>query len=107
MTQLARSRIREINRADNELYNYFNEKFSLKVEAFGREKMNKEVIELKGRTKFWSDNCSNKSVKSESVINKQIGNITCWFLKTDELALTDFIRMRQIEKFPGSVHAIH
>ncbi len=107
MTQLARSRIREINSADNELYNYFNEKFSLKVEAFGREKMNKEVIELKSRTKFWSDYCSNKSVKPESVINKQIGNITCWFLKTDELALTDFIRMRQIERFPGSVHAIH
>ncbi len=38
MTQLAASRIRELNWADNELYNYFYEKFSLKVEAFGREK---------------------------------------------------------------------
>jgi hypothetical protein len=82
-------------------------KFSLKVEAFGREKMRQEVIELKNRTKFWSDYCLNESVKSESVINEQIGNITCWFLTTEELALNDFLRMRQIERFPGSVHTIH
>jgi hypothetical protein len=107
MTQLAASRIRELNWADNELYNYFYEKFSLKVEAFGREKMSQEVIELKNRTKFWSDYCSDQSVKSESIINKQIGNMTCWFLTTGELALTDFIRVRQIERFPGSVHMIY
>ncbi len=66
--------------------------------------MSQEVIELKNRTKFWSDYCSDQSIKSESIINKQIGNMTCWFLTTGELALTDFIRVRQIERFPGSVH---
>ena len=109
-------RIKTLNWADVLLYKHFHTKFDKLVNEFGNEKMQKEVDELRNRTNQWYQFCvqnnstankskSNKNSNSTIIylINKQHNNTTCILLTADELDFTDFLRMRQIKLFPGSV----
>ncbi len=106
LTETASSRIQALNWADHKLYKHFHRKFSLIVKAFGSEKMSQEVIELRNRTNEWFDYCVGNSelpLKAKKSIIKQNGNTTCWLLTVEELDFTEFLRIRQMKLFPGSV----
>ena len=47
---ISRDTILELNRVDNEIYEYFLSKFEAKVEMFGLEKMHHEIQDLKHKT---------------------------------------------------------
>lgn len=85
---MAKSRIRQINWADNTFYDYFYGKFDRLVNNFGKEKMDAEVEILKKRTKIWFDYCVEEELEvkvnnASTVIrfnNKHASNKTCWIL---------------------------
>lgn len=54
--------IMEWNWADTKLYQYFNRTLWKKIDAYGREKMNREVKELQQRNKDLADDCIGRTL---------------------------------------------
>lgn len=66
LTETAAHRIVDLNWADTQLYKHFTQKFSLLVNAFGNEKMDREVNELQKRTNQWFDYCVGSSQNNQT-----------------------------------------
>lgn len=108
INELAARRIKELNKADQMLYEYFTNKFDRQVKKFGEKRMRKEIEKLKERRKYFYNLCVEKTIttdKSKIVkfITQNKHNLECQFLTYPELQLTEFIRKEQIKKHPGSV----
>lgn len=110
LTLAAHSRIKSLNWADGQLYKHFKRKFNLMIKAFGSKRMEEEVNELRNRANEWFEYCvgSNQPTNNSKsdiiqLLNKQRDNATCWLLTALEMDFTKFLRMRQINVFPGSV----
>lgn len=108
MSSVGLRRIRQLNRADQKLYEHFYKKFDSEVEKFGRLRMEREVARLKQKTHFYFNYCVGQTVTATSsqivrFVNQKKHNPVCKFLTNSELALTNFIRSEQLNRYPGSV----
>ncbi|KPM03166.1 galactosylceramide sulfotransferase-like protein [Sarcoptes scabiei] len=109
VNKIGDKRIRELNRADQMLYEYFSQKFDEKVQKFGRKRMAKEIEKLRDRIGIFYEFCVNKAFASEQsnniirFVTQRENNLLCQFLTHSELSLTKFIRTQQIKRFPLSV----
>ncbi|GAB6022491.1 hypothetical protein CHUAL_006598 [Chamberlinius hualienensis] len=113
-------KLRKWNRADEILYNYFLKKLIAKIKEFGIERMNKEVEELRRKSKDWYEHCISTSGVSDEdeinsdevdykfkVYNKQVmgfrlkeeayGNRTCEDMAKAELPFTKELLEKQKE----------
>ena len=63
-----RSKIRKWHKADAAVFDFFNHTFWKRVEAYGREKMAKEVVELQKLNSKLQESCVDKSLVSTSAI---------------------------------------
>ncbi|RWS05272.1 galactosylceramide sulfotransferase-like protein, partial [Dinothrombium tinctorium] len=111
LSKEAKEQIKALNWPDLMLYVYFEKKLKLQIMQFGEDAMKKEIVQLKKRVQFWYDFCVEKeyqrSVYGNKVFSfkgKNLNHTTCYFLTTPELTLTEFIRKKQLQQFPGSVY---
>lgn len=77
--------------------------------------MQREVAELRQRTKFWYDFCVDETITNSDnkkkspvvslvkITNKEKNNDTCSLLTAKELDFTKFLRIRQMKRYPGSM----
>lgn len=113
--ELATDRIKKLNQADVELYEYFLEKFKTKLESLDKEDLNRDLQELAARKKYWFDECVDVKKMKQNLLNTTTkSNIlqfdsrkdnltTCKFLTSKELELTKLVREKQIKSHPDSV----
>ena len=106
--QIGQNRIKELNRADQKLYEHFLQKFNHAVNRFGKQRMQGEVNRLKQKTRFYYRYCVGEAVTGNNsqivrFVNMKKYNPMCKFLTNSELVLTNLIRKEQIQRHPGSV----
>lgn len=112
---LATKRIKKLNQADVQLYDYFLDKFKQKITVLDKKKLEKDVEELKSRRKYWFDECvDTQNMKPNFKITNDLqlnilrfstkkDNLTCKFLTSKELELTKLVREHQLKLYPESV----
>uniref|UniRef100_T1JN76 Galactose-3-O-sulfotransferase n=1 Tax=Strigamia maritima TaxID=126957 RepID=T1JN76_STRMM len=106
--------LREFNRADQILYDYFDRRLTRKIAEFGVERMKREVEALEKKLKFWHDLCVEKEVNSLNLAFKfkpfsnqvygfklraNMTNSTCENLAKAELPFTSEMRRKQESEF--------
>ncbi|XP_071825426.1 galactosylceramide sulfotransferase-like isoform X2 [Apostichopus japonicus] len=110
-----RRRLWEWNSGDAMLYDHFNKTFWRKVEAYGVEKMRKEVVLLKARNRELNDKCildPDKTVNQGGIWHPQGIDIKGLVLKEDakkdklcsgmaraELTFTSYLLQKQKKKY--------
>jgi hypothetical protein len=102
-------RIRELNEADNRLYQHFKAKLNSEIEKFGINRMKKEVEKLNSEIKKYYEYCVEEYVVEPkrnlvSYSNKQKFNITCILLTMKANTLTNYLRSVQSQLYPESVY---
>ena len=111
-----RSKIRRWNKADAAMFDFFNDTFWKRVEAFGRERMKREVARLRQLNSELQDSCmegsaiSNAKIKGKNFIgynpkNVKIGgfvvkdemntNKTCVDLAKTEISWYNYLMKKQ------------
>lgn len=113
--QLAVERIRRLNAADVQLYDFFLEKFKQRVNEFGKERLEREVQQLRSRRRKWFDECvdtrkTKQTLKLSNSVRLNIvqfvtknEDLTCRLLTAKELELTKMVRTHQLHLYPDSV----
>ena len=108
LTLTEKKSIRALNWADTQLYNHFKRKFELLVKRFGRKRMDREVNELRDKSRKWYQMCENiTNVSTNDLLKDEFKKIQtkeslCCILKAPEMNLTDLVRRRQDEKYPDT-----
>ncbi|XP_071503657.1 galactosylceramide sulfotransferase-like [Diadema antillarum] len=106
---------REWNRGDTKLYNHFNRTFWEKVQAFGEERMRREVTKLEEMNQMMRDKCVEKVVINDKNVWHPAGiNVEslrlkpsaendkdCQLMVKTELPFTTYIRQKQLTKYFG------
>ena len=114
--QLAIERIRQLNSADVQLYEYFLKKFKQRLGQLGEERLERDVQQLRDRRKYRFDQCvdtkkTKQTLKSTSAVRlnivqfatKKQHDLTCRLLTAKELELTRLVRSHQLQLYPDSV----
>ncbi|XP_042911638.1 galactosylceramide sulfotransferase [Parasteatoda tepidariorum] len=122
LTAAEQTSLLKLNRADQLLYDRFYKKHEEQVRAFGQNRMDAEVAELRRVTQNWYHLCvmgespfkkgfkptkhyvNPRVLKIET--NKNVTNSSCNTMTMEELVFTDLIRKRQMLKYPLSFNRI-
>lgn len=106
--------LRSWNAADQELYDYFTRKLQSMIDEFGRERMEREVAELRSQIDHWYNFCVEDQVRSHKLENKfkshsskvlgfklrpNVTDQTCENLAKAELPYTNELRLRQLPHY--------
>uniref|UniRef100_G3MR89 Galactose-3-O-sulfotransferase n=1 Tax=Amblyomma maculatum TaxID=34609 RepID=G3MR89_AMBMU len=109
--------LRSLNAADTMLYAYFVRRFEQRVQAFGRERLQKELTLLEQRTQFWYRRCveqevpadkRKKNVFSEKVLTLQLrdeDDPVCYRMTEVETLFTKQLRFRQLRDWYRRRHS--
>ncbi|XP_033102782.1 galactosylceramide sulfotransferase-like [Anneissia japonica] len=106
-------KIRQWNAGDVKLYEHFNKTFWRKVESFGKEKMAKEVAELRERKRYFVERCVGSVVENDKKVWHPGGikvesfrlkpeafkDMACVRLIRTELPYTDYLMRKQVLRF--------
>ena len=114
--QLAIERIRALNQADVQLYDYFLARFKQRLASLDPERLDYELQQVRSRRRHWFDQCvdtgktrqslrSTASAFRPNIVQFATKNddLTCRFLTAKELELTRMVREHQLRLFPDSV----
>ena len=111
--QLAIERIKKLNQADLQLYDYFLAKFKQKLTSL--RDLDGEVKELRARRKHWFDECVDTKKRQQNLksmestpaniiqFTSKKNDLICKLLTSKELELTKLIRDNQLKLYPDSV----
>ncbi|XP_076369538.1 galactose-3-O-sulfotransferase 2-like [Tachypleus tridentatus] len=102
--------LRRWNMGDQMLYNTFVEKFKSKIAAYGLEEMEKDVQQLREKSKYWHNACIAEEVETKRltryhiwsnkvlgfVLKQGIQNQTCEDLARPEREFTKYMRQQQL-----------
>ncbi|XP_033103065.1 galactosylceramide sulfotransferase-like isoform X2 [Anneissia japonica] len=96
-------RIRSWNKGDVILFDHFNRTFWTRVEAFGKERMQKELEIFRKRKQIWEEKCTNKRVSGRLFRDFQFKtdafgrvDMECRRLGWWEQPYTEYIRHKQL-----------
>lgn len=98
LSEAQKERLRQLNRQDVILYKFFREIFEEKVKAFGEERMQREVEELRQANARLIDDCGAKltgsrgTVKTWEVINN---SSICIMITLDGAVIQEQLKKRQ------------
>lgn len=98
LSEAQKDRLRQLNRQDVILYKFFREIFEEKVKAFGEERMQREVEELRQANARLIDDCGAKltgsrgTVKTWEVINN---SSICIMITLDGAVIQEQLKKRQ------------
>ncbi|XP_042890926.1 galactosylceramide sulfotransferase-like isoform X2 [Penaeus japonicus] len=98
VSEAQKDKLRQLNRQDVFLYKFFREIFEKKVEAFGREKMQKEVEELrKANARFTEDCGATLTGSAHNVKTWEVKNTTsiCRMISLNGGKIQDQLKERQ------------
>lgn len=114
--RLAIERIRALNRADVQLYDYFLAKFEQRLARLDKQRLERELRDLRSRRRHWFSECvdipktKQQLQQTGSAFRPNIvqfatknDDLTCRFLTAKELELTRLVRTNQLRLFPDSV----
>lgn len=115
LTDTTMEKIRLWNDGDTKLYDYFNRTFWEKVDAFGEERMCREVTKLEEMNQMLKDRCIDKVVTNDkgvwhpSGINVESFKLKesvahdkdCQLMAKTELPFTSYVRQKQLAKYFG------
>ncbi|XP_077514019.1 galactosylceramide sulfotransferase-like isoform X2 [Amblyomma americanum] len=110
--------LRALNAVDTLLYEHFLRRFEQRVQAFGWERMEKELTLLEQRTQFWYQRCVAQEVAADTrdkdnytakVLTLQRRNGSgevCFWMTAPERLFTKQLRINQLYKDAGLREAI-
>lgn len=106
--------IRRLNHADQLLYEHFSIRFEAKVKKFGKLRMERELVELRNRTKFLYSKCVQSeeamtnlvprnffpnekvlAMRPKEMVSEEVISKLCEQLTLPEMLYTDRLRKRQ------------